>query len=114
LLNEEPINEEKNLMQTKITLIIDNPADPEAFEREFPELLADAKALPGQVRLESAKVWPHEDGTPTPAHRTLDIYFESYDAASHAVSVPETGAFFGKLDSMGGTFTGLFCEVEEM
>ncbi len=100
-------------MQTKITLIIDNPTDPEAFEREYQDLLASARALPGQVRLESAKVWPKEDGTPAPAHRTLDIYFDTYDAASRAVSVPEAGAFFEKLAGMGGSFTGLFSEVEQ-
>ncbi|WP_159620411.1 EthD family reductase [Arthrobacter zhaoguopingii] len=100
-------------MQTRITLIIDIPADLDAFEREFPDLLAKARALPGQVRLESAKVWPKEDGTPAPAHRTLDVYFDSYDAASRAVSVPEAGAFFEKLGGLGVTFTGLFCEVEE-
>ncbi|WP_294569833.1 EthD family reductase [uncultured Arthrobacter sp.] len=100
-------------MQTKITVIINNPTDPEAFEREFPELLTIAKSLPGQLRLESAKVWPKEDGTPTPAYRTLDFYFESYDAASQAVSVPQAGQFFQKLGEMGGTFMGLFSEVEQ-
>lgn len=76
---------------TKITLIIDNPARLEAFELQVPELLARAGALPGLLRLESAKVWPKEDGTPTPAHRTLDLYFEDYDAASRAVGTTEAG-----------------------
>jgi hypothetical protein len=99
-------------MPTKITLIIDNPSRPEAFELQVPELLARAGALPGLIRLESAKVWPKEDGTPTPAYRTLDLYFIDYDAASRAVGTAEAGAFFQAISASDGTFTGLFSEVE--
>ncbi|MYS23808.1 hypothetical protein GA0115240_156437 [Streptomyces sp. DvalAA-14] len=100
-------------MQTKITLIIDNPADAAAFESEFPALARRAAALPGLARIESAKVWPKEDGTPTPAHRTLDLYFDDYDAASRAVTTPEGGAFFEQLTGLKVGFTGLFSEVED-
>ena len=100
-------------MQTKITLILDNPADPAAFEAEYPALAGLAAALPGLVRMESAKVFPKEDGTPTPAHRTLDLYFDDYATASKAVGTPEAGAFFTQLGAMGATFTGLFSEVEK-
>jgi hypothetical protein len=100
-------------MQTKITIIIDNPADPGAFEGGYPALRERAEQLPGLVRLESAKVWPKEDGTATPAHRTLDLYFEDYAAASNAVTTAEAGAFFQELGELGGTFTGLFSEVED-
>lgn len=99
-------------MQTKITLIINNPDQPEAFERHVPALLVLAEAVPGLVRVESAKVWPKEDGTATPAHRTLDLYFEDYDSASRAVGTAEAGAFFEKLAEAGGSFTGLFSKVE--
>jgi hypothetical protein len=100
-------------MQTKVTLILDNPADPDAFEAEYPALADRAAALPGLVRLESAKVFPKEDGTATPAYRTLDLYFDDYAAASRAVATPEAGEFFGQLGTMNGTFTGLFLKVEE-
>ena len=100
-------------MTTKVTIIIDNPADPEAFEAGFGEVKEAAKALQGLTRMESGTVWPKEDGTPTPAHRVLDFYFENYAAASTAVSTPEGGTFFGKLGELGGTFTGLFTELEE-
>ncbi|MCP2032332.1 hypothetical protein L1277_002435 [Okibacterium sp. HSC-33S16] len=100
-------------MQTKITLIIDNPEDPGAFESSYPELLSLGLALPRLVRTESALVFPKEDGTPTPAHRTLDFYFETYEDASNAVTTPEAGAFFQKLGELGTGFTGLFSEVEE-
>jgi hypothetical protein len=100
-------------MQTKITLILDNPADVDAFEAGYPDLIDQAAKLPGLVRLESAKVLPKEDGTATPAFRTLDLYFDDYPAASKAVTTPEAGAFFEKLNAMNSTFTGLFSEVED-
>jgi hypothetical protein len=100
-------------MQTKITLIIDNPAVPDDFERQLPAILDRADALPGLVRLESAKVWPKEDGTATPAYRTLDLYFEDYGSASDAVTTAAAATFFEALAKAGGSgFTGLFSEVE--
>ncbi|UEL30093.1 EthD family reductase [Pseudarthrobacter sp. L1SW] len=99
-------------MQTKIILIIDNLANPKAFEQQAPALLALAKDLPELLRVESAQVWPKEDGTPTPAHRTLDLYFSDYASAARAVATPEAGAFFEALTAAGGTFTGLFAKIE--
>jgi hypothetical protein len=99
-------------MQTKITLIIDAPADAVAFEAAFSGLLGQAGKLPALTRIESARVWPKEDGTPAPGHRILDLYFESYADAAHAVTTPDAGAFFGQLGEHGATFTGLFAEVE--
>ena len=100
-------------MTTKITLVIDNPADPAAFEETYRELLDVARTFPKLQRLESAKVWPKEDGTPTPAHRTLDLYFDSYDDASAAVEIPEAETFFTRLIGTGTPFTGLFSDIEE-
>ncbi len=99
-------------MPTKITLIIDNPADPAAFESQYAEIAALAKQLPELRRIESAKVWPKEDGTPTPAHRTLDLYFDSYDDASAAVATPAAGEFFQRLVGSRTPFTGLFSDIE--
>lgn len=98
-------------MSTKITIIIDNPTDPDAFEAAYQELEGFARQLPGLRRLEAAKVWPKEDGTPTPAHRTLDLYFDSYEDASAAVTTPAAGEFFQRLGGTGTTFTGLFSEI---
>ena len=81
-------------MTTKITLIYDNPADPDAFEAGYAEQLALAQQIPGIQELESSKVWPKEDGSTTPAYRLLDLYFRDYDAASEAVTSPEAAAFF--------------------
>jgi hypothetical protein len=72
-----------------------------------------ARRIPGFVRLEASKVWPKEDGSPTPAHRMIDLYYPDYDAASLAVTMPEAGAFFEAMArlSTGGVHV-LFSEIE--
>jgi uncharacterized protein (TIGR02118 family) len=99
---------------TKITVLFDNPADPEAFEEGYRGHLDLARALPGLQRLEAAKVWPKEDGSPTPAYRIVDLYFTDYDAASSAVTTPEAGAWFGDVQRLGTAgFKAIFFDVEE-
>ena len=100
-------------MPTKITLIIDNPTDPDAFERVYADVKQAAATLPKLQRLESAKVWPKEDGTATPSYRTLDLYFDSYEDASAAVATPAAGELFGALIGTGVPFQGLFSEIEQ-
>ena len=34
-----------------------------------------------------SRVWPKEDGSPTPAYRLLDLYFDDHAAASAAAAV---------------------------
>jgi uncharacterized protein (TIGR02118 family) len=101
-------------MPTKISVIYDNPTDPTAFETDYAAQVPLAKALPGLQRIETAKVWPKEDGTATPAYRTIDLYFTDYDAASAAVATEEAGALF---PSIFGLATGgvriLFSDIEE-
>jgi uncharacterized protein (TIGR02118 family) len=101
-------------MPTKITVIYDNPTDPDAFEAGYADGQMElAKALPGLQRIETAKVWPKEDGSPTPAYRVIDLYFADYDTASAAVATPEAAALF---PSILGLATGgvriLFSDVE--
>ncbi len=101
-------------MNTKITVVYDNPQDPQAFEKAYPDQLGLAKKLPGVGRIESSKVWPKEDGTPTPAYRLLDMYFTDYDAASAAVTTDEAGAFFGSVFQLAtGGVRIVFAEIEE-
>jgi uncharacterized protein (TIGR02118 family) len=101
-------------MPTKITAIFENPADPDVFETTWgAEIVALAKALPGVQRIEISKVWPKEDGSATPAYRSLDMYFLDYDSASAAVTTPEAGALFpvlGQLGAAGVRF--VFFDVE--
>ncbi|MCM4078102.1 hypothetical protein [Paractinoplanes hotanensis] len=99
-------------MPTKITLVIGNPASSDEFEKVYSEVLAAAKTFPKLQRAESAKVWPKEDGTATPAYRTLDLYFDSYEDASAAVATPVAGTVFGGLQGAQVTITGLFSDIE--
>jgi uncharacterized protein (TIGR02118 family) len=99
---------------TKITVIYDNPRDPEAFEAGYPDQLGLARKIPGIQRIESSKVWPKEDGSPTPAYRLVDMYFTDYDAASAAVTTEEAGAFFPSVFTLAtGGVRIVFADVEQ-
>jgi uncharacterized protein (TIGR02118 family) len=101
-------------MTTKISFIYENPMDPSAFEAAYPAQIALAKMIPGAQRLESAKVWPKEDGSPTPAYRQVDIYFSDYDAASLAVTTPEAGALFASVFELATDGVRiLFADIEQ-
>lgn len=101
-------------MPTKITILYDNPTAPEEFEERYPDHLTLAKALPGITRVETSKVWPKEDGTPTPAYRSIDLYFDDYDAASAAVATEAAGALFPSVFGIAtGGVTILFSDIEE-
>ncbi|SIR29075.1 hypothetical protein [Micromonospora avicenniae] len=99
-------------MPTKITLIIGNPENPDEFERVYADVRKAVDTFPKLRRVESAKVWPKEDGTATPAYRILDLYFDSYEDASAAVATPVAGAVFGGLTQADVTITGLFSDIE--
>ncbi len=103
------------MSETKITVIYDNPTEPDAFESAYgTEQLKAACASPGHIRFEASKVFPKEDGSPTPAYRMIDLYYPDYDAACLAVTTPEAGAF---LEALGRLSTGgvrvLMSDVEE-
>jgi hypothetical protein len=103
---------------TKITFLFDNPADPETLEKAYADGYLDlVRALPGTRRLEAAKVWPKEDGSPTPAYRQVDAYFDDYDAACAAacaaVRTQAAGALFPATFQLGtGGVKILFSDVE--
>ncbi len=100
-------------MTTKVEIIVDNLEDRAAFDAALPDILGKARALPGLQDLESSIVWPKEDGSATPAFRTLVATFAGYDEASAATASPEGGAFFGAvIAATGGKITGLFLDVE--
>ena len=95
---------------TKISFVYSNPTDPAAFEAAYPEQLALARKLPGLTRLQTSKVWPKEDGSPTPAYRLLDLYFADYAAASAAAA--EAGALVGAtLEHATGGVVIAFAQV---
>ena len=100
-------------MTTKITVIYDNPQDPEAFEGAYPGQLALARRIPGLQKVETSKVMPKEDGSPTPAYRLVDLYFADYDTASAAVTTPEAAAFFPPTVELAtGGVRIVFAEVQ--
>ncbi len=101
-------------MATKITFIYDNPADADAFESAYADgHVALARSLPGARRVESAKVWPKEDGSPTPAYRTLDVYFDDYDAACASIGSVEGQKLVPQVFSMAtGGVRILVSEIE--
>ncbi|MDH6120903.1 EthD family reductase [Kitasatospora sp. GAS204B] len=102
-------------MPTKITAIFENPQNADAFEAGHDDQIALAKKIPGVQRVESAKVWPKEDGSATPAYRVLDLYFADYDAASRAVTTEEASAFVSKVFELAtGGVRLLFTDVEEV
>ena len=100
--------------ETKITVIYDNPTDPNAFEAAYKsEQLEAARKIPGYVRFEASKVWPKEDGSPTPAYRSIDLYYPDYASASKAVTTPEAGAFFQAMAKLStGGVRVLFSDIE--
>ncbi|MGD0199089.1 MAG: EthD family reductase [Solirubrobacteraceae bacterium] len=83
----------------KLTIVIDNPSDPAAFEAHYdsPAYREPLGKLPDVQRVEAAKVFPKEDGTPTPAYRTIDIYFSDYATACAALASPQAGELAGGL-----------------
>lgn len=97
---------------TKISFVYSNPTDPDAFEAAYPEQLALARKLPGLTRLQSSKVWPKQDGSPTPAYRLLDLYFADFEAAGAAAA--EAGALVGAtLENATGGVVIAFAEILE-
>jgi uncharacterized protein (TIGR02118 family) len=102
------------MSETKLTVIYDNPTDPTAFESSYEaDQLEAARKIPGHLRFEASKVFPKEDGSPTPAYRMIDLYFPDYDAACLAVTTPEAGAFFqGMAQLSTGGVRVLMSDVE--
>ena len=101
-------------MAAKLTLIYANPADPEEFERRYKEHKNLVAQVPDLLRAEYGKVFPREDGTPTPRWRTEDLYFADYDTAVSAFE-EENGAAVGR-DAFGiaaGAVEFLLSEVED-
>ncbi len=98
----------------KLTVIYDNPADAEAFEKHYHGVhMPLAGKVNGVKRVELAKVFPKEDGSPTPAYRTADLYFDDYASACAVIASPEGQALLGdamQLGSAGVKF--LLSEIE--
>lgn len=106
-----------NLISTRdLTIIVDNPSDAGAFEAHYNS--AAYKELLGKVpdiqRVESAKVLPKGDGSPTPAYRTIDIHFYDYATACAALESPQAGELAGGLaQAATGGIRFLLSDIED-
>ena len=100
-------------MTVKLTVIIDNPTDAESFEQHYGEHKRLVSELPNLQRAEFAKVFPKEDGSPTPKWRTADLYFADYDTAVAALSSPEGQALVhDAVTSATGGIDFLLSDIE--
>lgn len=101
-------------MTVKLTVVYDNPTDPQAFEEHYTSVHVPlAGAVPGVRRAELAKVFPKEDGSPTPAYRVAELYFDDYDSACAAVATEEGGKLLADAQEIGtGGVKFLLCDVE--
>jgi hypothetical protein len=103
-------------MAVKLTIIVDNPVDPGAFEAHYgsPAFRALLGKIPDVQRAESAKVFPKEDGSPTPAYRTIDVYFSDYATACAALGSAEAGEVAGGLaQAATGGIRFLLSDIED-
>lgn len=89
-------------MTVKLTVIYDNPTDPDAFEKHYTETHVPlAGKVPNVQKLETAKVFPKEDGSPTPAYRTADLYFADYDTAVATIGTDEGQKLLADAQELG-------------
>jgi hypothetical protein len=103
-------------MTVKLTIVVDNPNDPDAFEALYnsPANKERLGKITNIQRFESAKVFPKEDGSPTPAYRTTDIYFSDYATACAALASPGTRELFGGLaQAATGGIRFLLSDIED-
>lgn len=101
-------------MSVKLSVIYDNPVDAAAFERHYHDVhLPLAQKVKGVTRVELAKVLPKEDGSPTPAYRLAELYFEDYASACAAIATPEGQALAQDAFALGTAGVKLLlCEIE--
>ncbi len=98
----------------KLTVVYDNPTDPAAFEKHYAnEHMNLAAKVPDVQKVETAKVFPKEDGSPTPAYRTADLYFADYDTASAALATSQGQALIADITTLAtGGVSLLLSDIE--
>jgi uncharacterized protein (TIGR02118 family) len=101
-------------MSVKLTVVYDNPKDPAVFEQHYRDThIPLAGKIPNLKRAELAKVFPKEDGSPTPAYRVAELYFDDYDTACAAIASPEGQATLNDAKTIGtGGVKFLLCDIE--
>ncbi len=101
-------------MSVKLTVIYDNPSAPRAFEEHYRSTHVPlAGKIKGVRRAELAKVFPKEDGTPAPAYRVAELYFDDYNSAVAAIGTPEGKALLEDAQTLGRNGVKfLLCDIE--
>lgn len=101
-------------MTVKLTIVYGNPTDEAAFEEHYRTRHAElAASFPDVLRVETAKVFPKEDGSPRPRWRTADLYFSDYDTACRAFLTPEAKAVLADAREMAtGGVEFLLSDIE--
>ena len=98
----------------KLTVLYDHPEDPGNFEEYYAnEHLPLAAKIPNVLRFESGRVGT-VDGSEPPYHRIAELWFESAERLSEALSSPEGEAATGDIRNFAtGGATVFISEVEE-
>jgi len=102
----------------KLTAFYTAPSDAAAFEEHYVAVhLPLAAAMPGLVRMETARGTGTPDGRPAPYSRTADLYFASSDAIQAAFASDAGRATARDAAQLakrtGSTLTLMISEVDE-
>lgn len=102
-------------MQTKLTVLYGQPADPVAFEKYYAEVhLPLADQVLGYQRVELSKGLPGPDGSQPAFYRTAEFWFESAAALQACFETPEAKATADDLKNFAtGGVTLFVSEVVE-
>jgi uncharacterized protein (TIGR02118 family) len=104
--------EERNPM-LKLTVLYGHPKDPRAFEEYYAnKQLPLAAKIPNVLRFESGRVGTVDESEP-PYHRIAELWFESAERLSEALSSPEGEDATGDIPNFAtGGATVFVSEVE--
>ena len=98
----------------KLTVLYNHPEDPETFEEYYAnERLPLAAKMPNVLRFESGRVGT-VDGSEPPYYRIAELWFESAEQLSEALSSPEGEYATGDIRNFAtGGATIFISEVED-
>jgi uncharacterized protein (TIGR02118 family) len=98
----------------KLTVLYNYPEDPETFEEYYAnERLPLVAKMPNVLRFESGRVGT-VDGSEPPYYRIAELWFESGERLSEALSSPEGEYATGDIQNFAtGGATVFISEVEE-
>jgi uncharacterized protein (TIGR02118 family) len=98
----------------KLTVLYNHPEDPETFEEYYAnERLPLVAKIPNVLRFESGRVGT-VDGSEPPYHRIVELWFESAERLSEALSSPEGEDATGDIRTFAtGGATVFISEVED-